>query len=277
MNTTAPELYAPDNNDRRTAPAPVDSMSLTRMIALLRYYGARCKWPFLCFLLASVVIAVFEVTLHNIGKMALEGFLEWGMTLMIVLAPLTIYRSGARSVDVELPAKWQEKAIVLLGLFWIGAPAACLCVPLIAMWAFGVPPVNPTVLSLLSVNDVMVPDWLKSILSIGLSTYVSGVAGASFCLLLVLWLRHNTVVKTVLWTIAAGIFLTLGTGIFIGSYIVRCAWKLQEVGREVQEEVMRSSIVTAITTITVETYLFVALEMVVCAALICRCLKYRTA
>lgn len=177
-----------------------------------RYYLPRIKWQLILYPLVSILCTAFMVWSAGIGVPFLGLAMEWIFILMIIFAPLTLARYNARETDITLPASWGVKATFLLLYTLVIVPLMVLLLPGLSQT------ILPEKYCLLfryieahgegTIIDVF-PGWLIGLQRTHIAALINAFVPATLCLLMVISFRHDTILKSVLWSLGVGVFYML--------------------------------------------------------------------
>lgn len=191
--------------------------------AVMRYFWPRLKPVILIYFAASVLLTAwwgYSVVHHQMIGYVIPS---WVLTLMIGLSPLAFTRYPSRPIDITLPAGWMAKAGAMVLYTAVIVPAVVLIPPAVGNlifadeWWWGV-------LSTPLLNN-MEPEMLASmeheliITNPELSIFISSLLPAMICLWLVLTLKRNVVLKSLIILFSLGILMSILTAIGSGYYV----------------------------------------------------------
>lgn len=173
-----------------------------------RYYLPRIKWQLIAYPLVSLLLTAFMMWTAAIEFAALGLMVEWILILLIVFAPLSLARYNARETDITLPASWQTKAAFLLLYTVVAVPLMVLLLPALSQTIL---PEKYCVLTtfLASEGEIanlnLFPGWLIVLQRAHIAAWINAFVPSVLCLLFVISFRHDTILKSVLWSLGTGI------------------------------------------------------------------------
>lgn len=213
MTTTASDL----TSDTRAA-SPRASLGM-----VARYYYPRLKWQLIAYPLISVLCTAFMVWMAAEEIPFLGLIAEWILVLMIIFAPLAFARYNSRQLDIALPAPWQLKAAFLLLYTVVIVPLMVLLLPALSQTVL--PYRFCLIGQFITVNNggelvsKIIPSWLIWLQRTHIAAWGQSFLPSVLCLLFVLSFRNDTILKSVLWSLASGIIFVIIQSVLSATFI----------------------------------------------------------
>lgn len=260
----------------------IDRFSWHRVLLVARYYGPKLTMQLLIYAAISFVLSVILSYAYITNKPMMVVMPQWVLTWMIIFSPLVFGRQRARAIEIGLPVKWSETAAFMLIYTMLIAPVTVLLLPLVASLTFGSGfDFYSSMFWSTAYEGMDMPEWFLKLSIFQVSIYTESVTQALICLWLVLVLRHNVIIKSVLLLIGLELVYVLSVSIASGLVMY---FRIKDTFDGVAEEMISDSMLRPLVADTVSHLLknlfifgnsakFVII--VVMITLVCRKLKRR--
>lgn len=188
-----------------------DRFSLGRAVAYGRLFNPYIGWMLWLWPLVSLGVSVVCIICgYSPLGVILSSLLSFIPSFMIYFGPMVFAIGSNQIVETLVPAKWSEKASVVVVMSLVVIPCLVLVPGRVAMWIATLLMPNPQDNLYLEMFSVMPKVY-------GLASYFQALIPTAACMLAVTAYTHRRMLLGGVWAVASLFLLGLG-GMIVGGY-----------------------------------------------------------